>query len=131
MTPGPWWKTGTGSLFKDFSAGPIAWMKANPPEAIAPRLTITEYAMIGELLRRGGLAKSSVWRVGQGARAKAAVIPPLAARFTRLGAHTLPDYVKDFFETAPRVKMVVAFFDLQYVRSLFTKATEHLLESVR
>ena len=109
-------------------------MKANPPETIAPKLTVTEYAMIGELLRRGGLVKSSVWRVGQGPRSKAAIVPPLATRFARdpnYGYGASPEYVKDYFEATARVKFVVAFHDLQYVRSLFTKATEHLLESVK
>lgn len=90
--------------------------------------------MIGELLRRGGLVKSSVWRVGQGARSKSAVIPPLANRFARdpnAGYDQPPPHVLDYFTDLPRVQLVVSFYDIDYARRVFVEATKHLLESVK
>ena len=120
QTPGPWWNRNDGTIFKGFYGDPAGWMSTQRPEVLAPKLTITEYAMIGELLRRGGIVKSSVWRVGQGRNAKAAPVSPLAARFGRdpnLGYAAPPQHVLDYF-------------DNEYARRVFVEATKHLLEAV-
>lgn len=110
-------------LIRDFIA-------EHPPEMLAEALTCTEYAMIGELLLRGGAVKSSDWSIGAGRTTRRAYEPPLAFTYNR-GMSNIPPAAQSIFLNNSRVKRIVAFHDLDYTRKLYKCATESLLERIK
>lgn len=99
-----------------------------PASMAATALTMTEYALIGELLARGGAALSSHWTCGQGRNKTKAAVPPFAAIWAKDLLAGAPQHVVDLFAKHRRAKLVVGFYQLKWVRECFNEATKILLE---
>ena len=87
---------------------------------VATLLTPTEWALIGELLARGGADYLSNWTIGGGANMRYARRPPFSADFVKL----LPvrpmnnPLVQQLFD-ARNCKVVVAFDDIDRVTAIW------------
>lgn len=113
--------------FNRFTADEIA--KEIPAAMAATYLTPTEYALIGELLARGGAVQSSHWTIGGGKTKTRASLPPFAELFER-NELKIPPLAQSIFASNRRIKRVVSFYDYDWVLECFHEATKIVSERI-
>jgi hypothetical protein len=103
------------------------------PAVIAAQLTPTEYALMGELLARGGADYGSNWTFGNGKFTRYARRPPFVRDFYKHYQYTgQSSYKNPVAERLlqRRCKFVVAFRDLDKATAVWQAATDMLKQTM-